>query len=143
MGAAVLAARSRNGARPFLVVGGLVYFLLFVYGLFFHDGEDANVVPLDWTDNWLHLVLSVAMVALGLLLGAPGPPGPPGPSAATAAPRLPAERPATGPRRGVTPAPLLRCASTWGRRGCGWWPEWRPWVCCRCWPRCRGGPMPG
>lgn len=65
----LLAARTWNTARTYLIVGGILYFVLFLYGLVFHDGEQANFVPVNSADNWLHLVLSVGMVALGLLLG--------------------------------------------------------------------------
>ncbi|TDN42452.1 uncharacterized protein DUF4383 [Curtobacterium flaccumfaciens] len=65
----LLAARSARGARLYLVVGGIVYAVLFVYGLFTAGMADpANFVPLNSADNVLHLVLAVAMIVLGLLL---------------------------------------------------------------------------
>ena len=65
----VLAARTFAGARNFLIWGGVVYFVLWLYGLFASGDTPANFVPLNNADNWLHLVLAIAMVALGLLLG--------------------------------------------------------------------------
>jgi hypothetical protein len=68
-GAAGLAlARSWDGARAFLIGGGAIYLVLWVYGLVVDRHDDANFVPLDAADNWLHLVLGLAMVGLGVLL---------------------------------------------------------------------------
>ncbi|MEU4516953.1 DUF4383 domain-containing protein [Nonomuraea wenchangensis] len=61
-------ARTWSGARGFLVGGGVVYLVLWVYGLLVGHDSPANFVPLNTADNWLHLVLGVGMVALGLLL---------------------------------------------------------------------------
>ncbi|MDP9793870.1 putative small integral membrane protein [Catenuloplanes nepalensis] len=68
-GAAGLAlARTVNGARLFLVVGGATYLVLWLYGLVIGHDTAANFVPLNDADNWLHLFLAVTMIALGLLL---------------------------------------------------------------------------
>lgn len=64
-------ARTWNGSRAFLIGGGAVYGLLFVYGLFVDHASDANFVPLNDADNVLHLLLAVGMLALGALLGRP------------------------------------------------------------------------
>jgi hypothetical protein len=69
-GAAGLAlARTWEGARAFLLGGGAIYLLLVVYGLLVDRHDEANFVPLDAADNWLHLVLGLGMVGLGLALG--------------------------------------------------------------------------
>jgi len=39
-------------------------------GLVIDHESDANFVPLDTADNWLHFGLGVGMIALGLLLPA-------------------------------------------------------------------------
>jgi hypothetical protein len=57
------------GSRGYLIWGGLVYALLFLYGLFVAGDHPANFIPVNAADNWLHIGLAVAMVALGLLLG--------------------------------------------------------------------------
>lgn len=62
-------ARRPDSARNYLVHGGIVYAVLWIYGLVIDHGSDANFVPLNTADNWLHLVLAVAMIALGVLLG--------------------------------------------------------------------------
>ena len=62
----ILAAR--NGAVTsawYLLIGGLVYAALWIYGLAVDEGSQANFVPLNSADNWLHLVLAVAMIVLG------------------------------------------------------------------------------
>jgi arginine exporter protein ArgO len=65
----LLAARSFGGSRAYLIWGGVVYALLWLYGLFVPHDHSANFVPLNTADNWLHFVLAVAMIGLGLLLG--------------------------------------------------------------------------
>lgn len=67
-GAAGLAlARTHTAARSYLVVGGLVYLVLWVYGLVIDDTSDANFVPVNEADNWLHFGLGAGMVLLGAL----------------------------------------------------------------------------
>lgn len=67
-GAAGLAlVRTFRGARAFLLGGGAIYLLLWVYGLIVDRGDRANFVPLDSADNWLHLALGLTMVGLGAL----------------------------------------------------------------------------
>lgn len=62
-------ARTWDGARLYLVGGGLVYVLLFVYGLVVSESSDANFVPFNDADDVLHVGLAVAMIGGGLLLG--------------------------------------------------------------------------
>ncbi len=66
--AGVTMARSFGNARSYLIGGGVIYFLLFLYGLIVDHDSSANFVPLNTADNWLHLVLAIGMVALGVLL---------------------------------------------------------------------------
>ena len=65
--AGLAAARTPRGAKLFLVVGGVVYLVLWLYGLLIDHGSDANFVPVNTADNWLHLGLGIGMIALGLL----------------------------------------------------------------------------
>lgn len=62
-------SRTFTGSRNYLVGGGVVYGLLFVYGLVIDHDSAANFVPLNAADNWLHLALALGMLALGLILG--------------------------------------------------------------------------
>jgi hypothetical protein len=67
--AGLLLARTPAGARNFLIYGGIVYAVLWIYGLIIDQGSAANFVPVNTADNWLHLLLAIAMIALGVLLG--------------------------------------------------------------------------
>ncbi|CCH32334.1 DUF4383 domain-containing protein [Actinosynnema sp. NPDC047251] len=59
-------ARTAAGARGYLVGGGVVYLVLFLYGLVIDHDSAANFVPVNEADNWLHLGLALGMIALGL-----------------------------------------------------------------------------
>jgi hypothetical protein len=61
-------ARRWDSARAYLIGGGLIYLVLWIYGLVVDKGSDANFVPVNTADDWLHLVLGLGMVALGLIL---------------------------------------------------------------------------
>lgn len=68
-GAAGLALASTPArARAYLVGGGAIYLVLWLYGLLVDQQSQANFVPLNTADDWLHLVLGVGMVALGVAL---------------------------------------------------------------------------
>ena len=64
----VAAARTAAAARSYLIVGGVIYLVLWIYGLVIDKSSGANFVPLNNADNWLHLVLGVGMIALGAAL---------------------------------------------------------------------------
>jgi hypothetical protein len=66
--AGIALARRPSSARAFLVGGGALYLVLFVYGLVVDRDSEANFVPLNTADNWLHLVLGIGMIALGIVL---------------------------------------------------------------------------
>jgi hypothetical protein len=57
-----------DGALSYLVVGGAIYLALWVYGLVIDHHSGANFVPVNNADNWLHLILGLGMVALGIAL---------------------------------------------------------------------------
>ncbi|WP_089154267.1 DUF4383 domain-containing protein [Micromonospora sp. NBS 11-29] len=61
-------ARTVAGARLYLIGGGAVYLVLWLYGLVIDHNSGANFVPLNNADNWLHLFLGVGMIALGVAL---------------------------------------------------------------------------
>ena len=61
-------SRSWPGSRSYLIWGGAIYLVLWIYGLVIGHESPANFVPLNTADNWLHFVLGVAMIALGILL---------------------------------------------------------------------------
>ncbi|TDC34092.1 DUF4383 domain-containing protein [Micromonospora sp. KC213] len=61
-------ARSASGARSYLIGGGAIYLVLWLYGLVVGHDSPANFVPLNTADNWLHLFLGVGMIALGVAL---------------------------------------------------------------------------
>lgn len=67
--AGVTLARTPAAARSFLLYGGVIYAVLWIYGLVVGHDSAANFVPLNTADNWLHLVLAVGMISLALLLG--------------------------------------------------------------------------
>jgi Domain of unknown function (DUF4383) len=62
-------ARTASGARLYLIGGGAIYLVLWLYGLVVNQDTAANFVPVNTADDWLHLVLGLGMIALGLLTG--------------------------------------------------------------------------
>lgn len=62
--AGLLLATSYARARAYLVVGGLMFLGLWLYGLL----GNADVIPLGDADNWLHFAIGVVMVLLGVTL---------------------------------------------------------------------------
>jgi hypothetical protein len=60
-------ARTVSGARNYLIGGGVIYLVLWLYGLVVGQDSSANFVPLNTADDWLHLVLAIGMIGLGFL----------------------------------------------------------------------------
>jgi hypothetical protein len=77
--AGIALARSFSGARGYLIWGGVIYLVLWLYGLFIGQDSPANFVPLNSADNWLHLILGIGMIALGSSSVETAPPPTPGP----------------------------------------------------------------
>jgi hypothetical protein len=61
--------RAATTARYYLVGGGAIYLLLWLYGLIIDRDSTANFVPVNSADQWLHLGLAAVMIALGVVLG--------------------------------------------------------------------------
>ena len=69
-GVAGLAVAGRaRASRQYLIWGGVVYLALWVYGLFAVGSDQANFVPVNAADNWLHLFLAAGMILLGIFVG--------------------------------------------------------------------------
>ncbi|THJ67891.1 DUF4383 domain-containing protein [Arthrobacter echini] len=66
--AGVALARTAGAARSYLLVGGIIYLVLWIYGLIVDPMAASNFVPLNNADNWLHLGLGVGMILLALVL---------------------------------------------------------------------------
>ncbi|MBG6216008.1 hypothetical protein IWX75_000445 [Arthrobacter sp. CAN_A6] len=66
--AGIAMARTISGARSYLLYGGIIYLVLWIYGLLIDMDSAANFVPLNGADNWLHLFLGIGMIALALAL---------------------------------------------------------------------------
>lgn len=60
-------ARTHVQARAYLVGGGLLYLGVWLYGLAVDKTSDANFLPMNDADDWLHFVLGAGMVALGAI----------------------------------------------------------------------------
>jgi len=59
-------ARTARTAATYLLAGGAIYLVLWLYGLVVDKTSSANFVPLNTADNWLHLFLGLGMIAVAL-----------------------------------------------------------------------------
>jgi hypothetical protein len=64
--AGIAMARRADAARLYLIGGGAVYLLLWIYGLAVSDTSSANFVPINTADDWLHFALGIGMIGLGV-----------------------------------------------------------------------------
>ena len=55
-------ARTWDGARLYLIGGGVIYLLLWILGLI----GGADWIPANNADDWLHLLLGIGMIGLGI-----------------------------------------------------------------------------
>ncbi|MBA3365491.1 MAG: DUF4383 domain-containing protein [Actinobacteria bacterium] len=62
-------ARTWDGSRNYFIGGGLIYLVLWLYGLVIDKDSSANFLGMNSASDWLHFVLGVAMVGIGVLLG--------------------------------------------------------------------------
>lgn len=60
-------ARTASSAVGFLVGGGIIYLVLWIYGLSINHNSSANFIPLNTADDWLHFGLGVGMIGLGVI----------------------------------------------------------------------------
>jgi ABC-type transport system involved in multi-copper enzyme maturation permease subunit len=60
-------AMAGSSAKTYLVGGGVLYLIIWAYGMFFDLGLEA--LPINAADNMLHLGSGIGMVALGVILG--------------------------------------------------------------------------
>jgi hypothetical protein len=67
--AGITLSKTWDGARTFLIGGGLIYLVLFVYGAIWHAERASNWIPVNWADNILHLALGAGMILAGVVLG--------------------------------------------------------------------------
>jgi hypothetical protein len=70
--AGLVAASSWNASRAYFLGGGALYLVLWIYGLLVGEDSSANVIGVNTAANWLHFVLGVAMLGLGIVLGRTG-----------------------------------------------------------------------
>ena len=66
-GVGVLAARKASTATTYLIVGGVGYALVGLYGSVIDHGSDANFLPINSADNILHFALAAGMILLGVV----------------------------------------------------------------------------
>lgn len=64
-GVGILMAKTPEGARTYLIGGGIAYLAVWLIGVI--GGLDW--LPVNAADNWLHIVLGVGMIALGFVTG--------------------------------------------------------------------------
>lgn len=66
--AGIAAAARAKASRYYLIIGGLVYLVVWIYGLIAVNNPQMNFLPVNEADNWLHLVLAIGMVLLGIFV---------------------------------------------------------------------------
>ncbi len=62
-------ARTWDGSRAYFLGGGVIYLVLWIYGLVIDLDSNANFLSVNNASNWLHFILGVVMVGIGVLLG--------------------------------------------------------------------------
>ena len=60
----LIASRNWSGSKSFFTIGGIVYVVLTCMGFLAPTGF--GLVPLGGADIWLHAVLAIAMLGIGL-----------------------------------------------------------------------------
>ena len=62
-GVGILMAKTAEGARSYLIGGGVVYLIVWLIGLI----GGLEWLPVNTADNWLHFALGLGMVGLGFV----------------------------------------------------------------------------
>ena len=65
--AGIALSRTWSGARSFLIGGGVIYLVLWIYGLIVAQDSSANFVPVNTADDLLHFLLGLGMIGLGFV----------------------------------------------------------------------------
>jgi hypothetical protein len=60
--AGIALSRTTANARMYLMYAGVLYVVLFVYGFLADADSDANFVPINNADDWLHLALAAGLL---------------------------------------------------------------------------------
>lgn len=60
-------SRAARSAIAYLIGGGVIYLVLWLYGLVIDKSSGGNFVPVNIADDWLHFVLGLGMIGLGLV----------------------------------------------------------------------------
>lgn len=69
--AGIAAAARARASRMYLIVGGVIYLVVWVYGLIAVNNDQLNFLPVNDADNWLHLGLGIGMILLGIFVARP------------------------------------------------------------------------
>lgn len=65
--AGLLAAVRASASVAFLIGGGLLYGVVFVYGILVERGSELDILPVNDADNILHIGLTIGMILLGVV----------------------------------------------------------------------------
>jgi hypothetical protein len=66
--AGLAAASSWAASKNYFVGGGVIYLVVWLYGLIIDLSSSANIIGVNAAANWLHFVLGVALIGVGFLL---------------------------------------------------------------------------
>ena len=69
--AGIAAAARARASRLYLIIGGVVYLVVWIYGLIAVNNDQLNFLPVNDADNWLHLALAAGMILLGIFVTRP------------------------------------------------------------------------
>jgi hypothetical protein len=66
--AGLAAASSWAASKNYFIGGGVIYLVVWLYGLIIDLSSSANIIGVNTAANWLHFALGVALIGVGLLL---------------------------------------------------------------------------